>query len=410
MIKTPLILLFLAAPALANDTLINMPADTWLEIPNSRLDQSPVAVTQDPYYNTQIVPDPDGDPLTRETIYSHILRGNSGFRSVTFAWSGGAYDPDHHKMLIWGGGHQDYYGNEVYAFNLQTTAWERLTDPTIAGSLGNREVLDDGRPVSRHTYDGLSYSTHTHRMFAYGGSRSRDGSGTPASWSFDPAAGTWQHLNVRWDGATANDQLDGQCCGYDSEYDPVSQQVFMRSHSTLHAYDARSNTWSEPLQQNQPNGWGSQKGVVDTSRSLYFSIGRGGYLVYDIANRRDVTSSWPMAGVENVVGTPQSLIYGPGAAYDSKADKIVAWVGGGPWVMDMGSRTWEQKSGVGAPSVPDGQDRTTYSRFRYVPEYNVFILINSTTQNVYFYKHTAGGGGNPSPTSLPFRPRRLRAR
>ena len=34
----------------------------------------------------------------------------------------------------------------------------------------------------------------------------------------------------------------------------------------------------------------------------------------------------------------------------------------------------------------------TYGRWRYVDAYNVFILVNSVDENVYFYKHTPGCG------------------
>jgi hypothetical protein len=41
-------------------------------------------------------------------------------------------------MILWGGGHNDYYGNELYALNLNAAPppLTRLNDPTvpIAGS------------------------------------------------------------------------------------------------------------------------------------------------------------------------------------------------------------------------------------------------------------------------------------
>ncbi|MDI1450127.1 hypothetical protein [Polyangium sp. 6x1] len=31
-------------------------------------------------------------------------------------------------------------------------------------------------------------------------------------------------------------------------------------------------------------------------------------------------------------------------------------------------------------------------RFRYIAQYNVFVLVNRADENVFFYKHTAGCG------------------
>jgi hypothetical protein len=80
-------------------------------------------------------------------------------KNVTAAWSGGAYDYIRKRMLVWGGGHGDYAGNEVYAFDTEALKWERLTDPSLGdkASLTDRDPLADGNPASRHTYDGLTF-------------------------------------------------------------------------------------------------------------------------------------------------------------------------------------------------------------------------------------------------------------
>ena len=35
-----------------------------------------------------------------------------------FAWSSGDFDATRNRLLMWGGGHGDYYGNELYALDL----------------------------------------------------------------------------------------------------------------------------------------------------------------------------------------------------------------------------------------------------------------------------------------------------
>src|ERR1051326_1627950 len=45
------------------------------------------------------------------------------------AWSGGIADTSRNRLLIWGGGHVDYYGNEIYALSLGDHAMVRLNNP-----------------------------------------------------------------------------------------------------------------------------------------------------------------------------------------------------------------------------------------------------------------------------------------
>src|SRR5687767_9376378 len=96
------------------DTVRRMTADSWWSVPNSRLDQSPVAASI-------YLPAPDFDRI----------RGVEGLAGLMTAWNGGAYDGLRNRLLVFGGGHNDYYGNEIYAFNLNSMAWERVTNPTL---------------------------------------------------------------------------------------------------------------------------------------------------------------------------------------------------------------------------------------------------------------------------------------
>jgi len=52
------------------------------------------------------------------------------------AWSGGAFDTTRDRLVVWGGGHADYPGNELYVFDLGTLRWQRLTDPSPTTAIG----------------------------------------------------------------------------------------------------------------------------------------------------------------------------------------------------------------------------------------------------------------------------------
>src|SRR5687767_9547569 len=83
-----------------------MPANTWLSIPNSKM--MSVAPTNGQFAGTW---------------------GNVGPRAVIGAWGGAALDTERNRLVLWGGGHNDYHGNELYAFDVLTLKWQRLTDP-----------------------------------------------------------------------------------------------------------------------------------------------------------------------------------------------------------------------------------------------------------------------------------------
>src|SRR3546814_1403457 len=49
--------------------------------------------------------------------------------AVLGAWNGGAFDRARGEFRVHGGGHADYGGNEVYAFDFATLTWTRETNP-----------------------------------------------------------------------------------------------------------------------------------------------------------------------------------------------------------------------------------------------------------------------------------------
>ncbi len=343
--------------ALANEMLKNLPADSWYRAQGTAM--RPVCAWESQF--------PD-------------IRGGSGCRMVMEAWSGATYDPNRKKLLVWGGGHGDYYGNELYAFDVETLKWERLTDPSPPTRL-SQDPLPDTTPISRHTYDGLTFITHADRFFGYGGSMAGNGYGTQETWTFDPTAKKWYYMAPSGN----SNRPTTNCCAFISAYDPVSRKVFMRDPNWISAYDFDKNAWEHVLE--QTHTWTSTKALVDPRRGLFFTVGAGEFLVYDIAGNRDVSAQWKTTGDDSL--TRRGAI---GAGYDSQADAIVGWLGGGPYVLDMASKVWSRKSGIGAPAQP--LENGTYGRFQYIPDDNVFILANGIESDVYFYKHTQGAGSS----------------
>jgi hypothetical protein len=88
----------------------------------------------------------------------------------------GAYDSRRDAMLVWGGGHSDYAGNEVYAFDLRTQRWQRLTEPSVADR-ARAPTYPDGQPRARHTYNYLEYVPALERLLCFGASGPWPGGG-----------------------------------------------------------------------------------------------------------------------------------------------------------------------------------------------------------------------------------------
>ena len=68
-------------------------------------------------------------------------------------------------MIVFGGGHNDYFGSDVHAFDLSCREWRRLSDGFVTGEADDYgegavypdAVYPDGSPLPPHTYDYVQY-------------------------------------------------------------------------------------------------------------------------------------------------------------------------------------------------------------------------------------------------------------
>jgi hypothetical protein len=109
---------------------------------------------------------------------------------VIWSWSGGIADTLRNRLIIWGGGHQNYSGNEVFALNLTANppAFTLLTEPSVFDpntSVCPNTNASDGTPVSRETYNDLVYLPSIDRMFSFDGGRAPCGTCSGTTWTLD---------------------------------------------------------------------------------------------------------------------------------------------------------------------------------------------------------------------------------
>ncbi|MDI1449866.1 hypothetical protein [Polyangium sp. 6x1] len=351
--------------------LIEMPADSWATAGEGAL-AGATATTFSAYCHT--VQNPD-------------LKLTSGCDAVVEGWGGAVTDGS--RLFAWGGGHNDYGGNEVYVFDPASMTWSLVTQPSklTAADLGT-DPLEDGQPNSRHTYDGLAFLGDKNEILAWGGSTAPLGNSSQRTWRLDLGAAAW-HL------ADPGDTLPAEAAGHfwmGTDYDPATGTVWTVDDLGLLKYSVAEDKWTK-VNQNLGKRGGYKRGVFDARRSLFFAFG----ITYDqvgdpIVNVIDVktdggpevTSEWPL-----VVPMAQ----GPGADIVPAEDAIYVWSGGAPLRIALATKTVAPVSADGAPSAACPQG--TFGRWRYLKAYNVFILVNRAGEPVHFYKPSAACGPQP---------------
>jgi hypothetical protein len=307
------------------------------------------------------------------------VSGNTGCASVTLAWSGGVFDTTRNRLIIWGGGHTDYAGNEVYALDLDTLTLQRLNDPStpIRDGCGNGGTYADGKPASRHTYNHLAYLPNQDAMFAWGGSIYQCGSSDGNGWLFN-------FSNLSWTRKSSTNGPGGTTFANAAAYDPNTGLVYMHDWSDLRSYNPSTDVWSKRSSASVSGG--PTAAVIDPVRKKYFmSVSGGGTTLYwyDIASAAALVprQSAPTTGCAGFLGSETV-----GMEYDPVQDRIVGWDGGNTiYILNPDTLSCTTVSYMGGPSaMPNG----TYGRFRYSPSLNVFAVCNSVDENCYALRLT----------------------
>lgn len=379
---------------------------TWGAIPNSILGNSS-AVTYGSF--------------TDSAYSGHVwVAGTSGNPIVP--WSGGVLNTvgiyDHASstfipgsfLCCWGGGHDDYYGNEMYCFGpleSETPAWycPRLaTDPPVQTASGGPWFDANGNPVARHTYNSLSYLPNQNWMFAawtYAESPAalypsptsiafQFNQQTPGSSSVQP----WKQL--------ANTTVEG--AEPISVYDPVWNLVWATnsggSNSAIATYNPLTNTWSAQFSSPTSGTWVDHAtSAIDTKRGIWAIWDSGVINFYEVYSGGASSNGFY---VPTTTGTaPSTGTYSGSIVYDPIKDCFVIWGGTGQALYTLTSPsaspykggtawTWGTLSVGGA--TPDSEYETgtvgTFGKFQCVANaiMHGYILVSLASGNVYFFR------------------------
>ena len=348
------------APKLSGPVAAMAP-NSWLAVPNTTL--------------WSAVPDPVRYPK---------IQGRSGPAAVISGWSGAALDSRRQRLLVWGGGAVDYFGNELYAFDVAALRWERVTEPTPDPQVGS-QVNADGTPAARSTFNGLAYIAHADRFFAMGGSLAeREGGGRSSdlTWTFDLQGRKWENRNPAPKGP-----LGGG--GSNCSYDPATRKVWWGSalgtNGGLWDYDYDRNAWTR----HNTDSFYYFTSLVDTKRGLLVVAGSGSLFSYDLRKGKPIRTPWKTTGGDALVASSN-----PGFDYDPIADRYVGWAGDAVYALDPDTKIWTVHHPPGAPKATGvksgGPAMGTYGRWRYVSSVEAFILVTDINENVHFFKLKSG--------------------
>ena len=94
-------------------------------------------------------------------IDSNIGPGNYGSNDVMVLWNGAGRDEVNGCMYLFGGGHEKWYGNEVYQLCLagpNGPVLTRLNDPApLTDTVGGNNIHPTAGPMAVHSYSGVQF-------------------------------------------------------------------------------------------------------------------------------------------------------------------------------------------------------------------------------------------------------------
>ena len=356
--------------------LDSLQAGQWYEVPNSKLSSA---------YPS---PTPPGDPI-----------------DIMLAWNGGAFDTTRNNLIVWGGGHGNYGGNEIYTFNIDTLKWTRPwgPSPSIPSPVpaACNETYSDGNPASRHSYSSMEYIPSVDRFFNQGGSLwCQNGSPSGATWLFNFSTGAWTRQIDVPNGSGGMGHL-----GSLAVYDPVRQHVFNQRLTQFEEFDPAANSYTTRGNiQNCGSGGNWQdrmSAAIDPERRKFVWVGAGYVRVWDLANFSCNEYNAAQIGGDDVVVNSDA----PGFQYDPTIKKFVAWQGGANvYTLDITTLSFTLIPPAGSNTVPpptpnNNTSKGTYGKFRYIPSKNAYVMAHMTTQNVYLYRLSSGTGDISAPAA-----------
>jgi hypothetical protein len=304
--------------------------------------------------------------------------GITGLTAVMAAWSGGSYDSKRDRLIIWGGGHTDYAGNELYVFDIKTQKWSRLDNPSVnVGGDEQSGVYPDGRPRARHTYDYVQYVPAIDAFCTFGGSGLYPSgqTGTDKTHCFNFQTNAWE--------LKGNAPTSG--IGSVSGVDPETGIAWLQgggNNGGFAEWNSATNTWK--THGIYAKGWFEYYSTAAAGRGKLLALGQGKLIQWDL-KKPDA----PAIDLATVGEAPPASINNSGFTFDTKRGWFVAWNGGtSVYVFEIGAKVWKKVTIAATNKVipTEAAHTGTYGRFQYVASKDVYVGVNATGEDVYFFR------------------------
>lgn len=298
------------------------------------------------------------------------------------AYAGGVFDSDHNVFLIFGGGHADYWGNEVCAFDMNTQTWKKMYEPDAQARYTNDNIdnlrgklKDSDKPYTRHSYQMLTFVPSVKKMFIWSGCGPGWGDiaptcpAPPDAWYYDYARNKWEFV--------ADNGPQGY--GGGTAYDPKRDVIWAlpgKSWSPLYKFDVKTAKWSKHTLKPEIPANVHLNLAVNEERDLIVaaqgSDGKNCHLIdpESMTAEKVDTSDYQPSGSGGLIMLPDQ-----GVALSLKGDPTLG-------VLDFDARKWFRLDG------PDGGPKmlgyAVYGRLRYSPIDKVALFVGPA--GVWAYK------------------------
>jgi hypothetical protein len=236
------------------------------------------------------------DVWTPEELRPQLGLSNPSPASIILAWSSFAWDSNRARLVLYGGGHANYRGNDVYTWDAASRLWQRASLPSamVSDSLGNWNAVDGvaNAPASAHTYDSSMYFPLIDRVVVLGGAADPNGGHflTQATATTSRVTGPYLFDPARADG----NKVGGTTGSHVTRVAPFSEIVGGRMWSNRESW-LHASASSTPPTENFIDGCsgtavegGTDVGYVRTAHRLYR------YTIHDLNN--PTLDTWEQVG------------------------------------------------------------------------------------------------------------------
>jgi len=350
-----------------------------------------------------------------DNTWVKIDQGSVTSPANIMSYSGGWYDTQNHQFCLFGGGHWDYSGNEVWCLDIATLNWQEVYAPDVVttqsgnqGAYNNYdnnnypgalfkpagESIQNANPMSRHSYDQMEYVEGLGPV-VWGGYFWGDGVGTDwcdmcdDTWAFNYTTGKWQYL---YDGSNPSPNVTAGVGA--SAYSSTNNLMYSVVQGNTWTFNPVNNRWTQ-INASGPAPYSIENTMeYDSKRNVLYTFG-GTYPNNPVLHKFDIaTSTWTRL-TPSGSGPGTNTVHGPGVAYDEANDVLLVYKRGNIWAYNPNNNSWTQYSPAVRPPV---SGYSVWGRFRYDPINKGFWYHNweSGQHTTWFYRFSNSGTLPPS--------------